>query len=152
MLLTADTAVVILICSRDFDAARARGSLACNDLRVSFEVLNLVLLQQVRHAATDLRRDVAAAPHDLRPINLHCCWINIESPVTTMSDRFQIQLGVVQQRLCWNASPVEADASKLAALHTRDLHPHLRCANRADVSARTSADDDEIEMLCICHD
>ena len=53
--------------------------------------------------------------------------------------------GSVQQRLRRHASDIEAGAAERGVLLDHgDLHAELRRAYRADISARTSADDDEI--------
>ena len=51
----------------------------------------------------------------------------------------------VQQRLRRHAANIEASAAERGILlDDRDLHAELRRAHRADVSARTGADDNEI--------
>ncbi len=62
----------------------------------------------------------------------------------TMS-RLLEHLGRMQQRLRRHAPDIEAGAAeRCVLLDHRDLHAELRGAHRADISARTGADDNEI--------
>jgi hypothetical protein len=54
-------------------------------------------------------------------------------------------LGGMQQRLRRHAADIETGAAEgRILLDHRDLHAELRCAHRADVTAGSGTDDDEI--------
>ena len=65
-----------------------------------------------------------------------------------------IELGVLEQRLGGNATPVEAGAAGAILFHAGDLLAKLRRANRADISGGSAADDNQIiighNIISVC--
>src|SRR4029077_12895589 len=55
-------------------------------------------------------------------------------------------LGRAQQRLGWNAAPVEADAAQIIALDNRGLEAELGGTDRGDIAAGAGADDYNVEI------
>ena len=55
-----------------------------------------------------------------------------------------------QQGLGRDTAPVQADAAKMFALDDRHLQAELRRPDRRDVTARSRADDDDVEC-CLRH-
>ena len=86
-------------------AAQPRG--AINDLHAIF-------LQQVRHPAGELLRYGTAKLHQFLQIDVHLT--HADAQLTGMGDTVR-DLSAMQQRLGWNASPVQADAAQMLFLH-----------------------------------
>ncbi|CAI8033965.1 hypothetical protein GBAR_LOCUS19150 [Geodia barretti] len=55
--------------------------------------------------------------------------------------------GISQQRLAWNAAPVQAHSTNVIVLDNRSAQTKLRCANRRDIAARTRANNNHI-IIC----
>jgi hypothetical protein len=53
------------------------------------------------------------------------------------------QVGAGEQRLGWDAPPVEARSTQLSALDQRDLSTELCCAQRGNITGGTTAEDDD---------
>ena len=56
-----------------------------------------------------------------------------------------VYLRGAQQCLCGNAPPVQTDPTKMLALDQRSLQAKLRRADGSDITARTAANDDDVE-------
>ena len=112
--------------------------------RGAVEYLHLVLLEQTRYASVELLGNGARTRYYAPQIDLRRTRIDAER-------RRALDLAQhvcrVQQRLRRNAAPVEAHAADLRALDQRRGKPELRGADRGDVAAGTTADDDDVENL-----
>ena len=62
-----------------------------------------------------------------------------------------IQLGPGDEGLGGDAAPVQADAAELVTLDTGHAEAQLGGADGGDVAGGAAADDDEVEVLGICH-
>ena len=88
---------------------------------MTHNVLNFIFLEQVGDARIQRARDVAASTNNLAPIHGDIRGLKLKSPFGAVRDRLAIQLGIVQQRLGWNATPVQTHATKFVALNARHL-------------------------------
>ena len=84
-------------------------------------VLNFIFLEQERDSRIQLTRDVAASTNNLGPIHGDIGGLELKTPLGSVCNGLAIKFRVVQQRLGWNASPIQADATKFVALDTRNL-------------------------------
>src|SRR5215216_3195083 len=121
----------------DFDLAGAE------DFALAIDDVDLVLLHQELDAL-----DVAV---DALLLEVHHRWQiefwrrNADAHLGKGVRGFLEHFGGMQQRLRRHAADIEAGAAKRRVLLDHgDLHAELRRAHRADISARTGADDDEI--------
>ena len=88
---------------------------------MTHNVFDFIFLEQERDSRIQLTRDVSASTNNLGPIHGDICGLELKTPLGTMRNGFVIQLRIVQQRLGWNASPIQADATKFVSLDTRNL-------------------------------
>ena len=73
---------------------------------------------------------------------------DIDAMLGQLVDRLLIMLGALQQRLGGDAANIEAGAAQRRAFFDAGhLHPQLRGANGANITARTGADDNDVETL-----
>ncbi|SSM25213.1 Uncharacterised protein [Klebsiella pneumoniae] len=86
-------------------ATQPRG--AINDLHAIF-------LQQVRNPSGELLRYGTAKLHQFLQIDVHLA--HADAQLTGMGDSVR-NLSAMQQRLGWNASPVQADAAQMLFFH-----------------------------------
>jgi hypothetical protein len=133
----------------DFKAAGAGGRRAGHDLRVTLDVIDLVLLEEEGDAVVERARDLPAAADHLVPVDGDV--LRLDAPLLTVGDRLGVQLGIVEQRLRGDAPPVQADAAELVALDACRLHAELRAANGADVAGGAAANDDKVVVLRVRH-
>ena len=128
----------------------ARG-LARDDLCVSLNMLDLVLLEEESNTTIQRARNIARTANDFGPIQLDVLWVNLKAHVRAVLECFRVDAGRMQQGFGWNASPVQAYAAKLGALDAHHFLAKLRRANCSDIAAGSAADHDEVIMLCVCH-
>jgi hypothetical protein len=143
--------VVVVIGFRDLDRAGGTRGSSADDLRMTVVVVDLVLLEQEPDAAVQAAGDRAAAADHLLKVDLDRVGVDHDAPLLAVGDRLLVELRVVQQCLGRDAAPVEADASEVVPFDDGGLETELRGANRANVSAGSAADHDEVVVLALGH-
>lgn len=73
-----------------------------------------IFLQQVRNPSGELLRYGTAKLHQFLQIDVHLA--HADAQLTGMGDSVR-NLSAMQQRLGWNASPVQADAAQMLFFH-----------------------------------
>ncbi|CDA00106.1 unknown [Klebsiella variicola CAG:634] len=73
-----------------------------------------IFLQQVLNATRELLRNGTAKLHQFLQIDIHLT--HADAQLTGMGDTVR-DLSAMQQRLGWNASPVQADAAQMLFFH-----------------------------------
>ena len=101
-----------------------------------------VLLHQVRDAAGELVRDPARIGDDLLDIDRDLAHADAE--IAEPAERVA-ELRDPEQRLGWDAPPVEADAAEAFPLDHGGLEAELARADRRDIAARAGADDGDVK-------
>src|SRR5262249_55063769 len=81
---------------------------------------------------------------DLRQINAKAA--DGQAEIGGMADEMR-HFRCTQQRLGRDTAPVEADAAEMFALDQRRLKAELGTANGSDITARTTADDNQIKCI-----
>ena len=109
---------------------------------------NLVLLHEKSDAVGQLFGHGPAALDD--PVEIEAETLDAETEDFGLGD-LPVELGGAQERLGGNAAPVQADAPEMLPLDDRRPHAELGGANGGHVTARSAADNDEIEFR-IAHD
>jgi len=105
--------------------------------------LDLVLAEQERHAFDVAFDTLILEPEHGRKVESRCS--DFDAHFGKGMSGLVEQLGGVKHRLGRNAPDIETGAAEgFLLLDHRDLHTELRRANRTDVTAGASADDDEI--------
>ncbi|MGY4599518.1 hypothetical protein ACVWXL_007264 [Bradyrhizobium sp. GM22.5] len=125
----------------DFDLAGAE------DLACALEHVDLVLLHQELDALDVAVDALLLEVHHRRQIELRRgdADAHLGEGMPGLLEHF----GGVQQRLRRHAADIEAGAAERRVLFDHgDFHAELRCTHRADITARSGADDDEI----VCHE
>ena len=112
------------------------------ELRLAPDDIDAVLLEQEADAGGELAGDRARALDDGRQLDARRA-IDGNAEASRRLDLVQ-DLGRPQQRLGWNAAPVEADAAEECSLDDGRAQAELRGADRGDVAAGPGADDDHI--------
>ena len=135
---------VVVISGRlgHLDAAGALGRPAADDLRVTGDVIDAVLLEQETDAGVEDFRDAPAATDDGLPVDLDL--LELDAPVGAVGHGLAVQLGVVKQRLAGDAAPVQTDTAELVALDARRFEAELPGPDRADVSRRSRANHNDV--------
>ena len=105
---------------------------------------DLVLLHQVRDALVELLRNRAAACNDLGEIERR---LLVAEAIGVGVLHIMEDLGRAQQRLGWNAAPIEADSAQQLALDDRGLQTELRAADRRDIASGSGAEDDYVVIV-----
>ena len=113
------------------------------ELAVPVNDLDLVLLQQMRHAARQPPGNPARPFDDGRRVKRN---VFRRQAIVLGVLHQMIDLGRPQQRLGRDAAPVETDAAQMLALDNRRLHPQLRRPDRRHIAARAPAHDNQIEF------
>ena len=103
---------------------------------------DLVLPQQVTHSGAEASGHVARALDDL--FEIESDGLRGEAEGVEVAEQM-IDLRGSQQRLSGNAAPVEADPAQMLPLHDAGLHAELSRANRRDVTARSAAENADVE-------
>ena len=107
----------------------------------ALEHLDLVLLEEARHAARQRLDDLRAALHDGGVVDLGVS--DLQAEVAGVADLLE-HVGGAQDRLGRDARVVEAAPADRVLLHNRDLHAELGGADGGHVAARARADDDAV--------
>ena len=106
------------------------------------EEIDLVLLEEEIEAAGSLLRNVAGALDDFIPVVLEAG--DLEAELGRAMAHLVVELGVLEQGLGRDASPVVAGAPAALDVDNGDFLSKLGGADRADISGGTGADDDEV--------
>ena len=113
-----------------------------SSLALAFDILDLVLLEEEADALREAICGVAGFLPDLRVIEAGR--VDFRAGGLEGGAPVDVERGLMDQGLGWNAADVEADASGRLLLDDRDGEPELGGSDRADVAAGTGADDDEV--------
>ena len=119
-----------------FHLAAAGNGFAQNSPVVKYG--DLVLFQQMRDARRQTAGDIARTLHHRLQINADFT-ADGDAEILHLINRVA-QFRRAQKSLCRNASPVQANASKMLALDKRHLHLQLRRADRGNIAAGAAAD------------
>ena len=117
------------------------------DLAITHNHINLVLLHQAGNALVELLGNAARALDDGLEIGA-----DLLSHQTIIGGMFHIMkhLGRTQHRLGRDASPVEANATKIFAFDNSGFQAQLRGAYGGDIAAGSGSENDEV--ICVGHD
>ncbi|MNZ67496.1 hypothetical protein D3C78_857480 [compost metagenome] len=115
------------------------------DLGFTPDDIDLVLLEQETDAIVHARSNAARARHNRLDVRLDRAFQR-QTVILGVGGGVH-DIGGAQQRLGGNAAPVGADAGQMLALHDRNLHAELGCADRGNVTAWSRTDDDDVIRL-----
>ena len=96
-------------------------NLARKNFSVTNNVLNFIFLEQVCNSRIQLACDIAASTDNFAPIHRDIGGLELKAPLRAVGNGLAIKFGVMQQGLGWNASPIQAHATKFVALNARNL-------------------------------
>src|SRR5690606_18951173 len=102
----------------------------------ALDVLDLVLLEQVRHSLGALLRHLLRALARSRDVQLYVA--DLDAEVRQVAHPRRV-VRALQHRLRRDATPIVAHAAQLVRLDARDLHPELSRPARRDVPAGARA-------------
>ena len=108
---------------------------------VALDHVHLLPLQQALNALGEPLHHLAAAVHGVRVVGSQAIHLDAEFLGAMKEGK---DLGVPEQRLARNASPVEADTSQLFPLDNRDSEPELTGPNGGHVAACSRADHHQV--------
>ena len=109
---------------------------------LSADIVDLVFLKEHFDAPRQLVGDFAAAANDFVPLVAES--LDFDAEVGGVVAEELIDLGVLQERFCRDASPVQAGSPGAVHLDARHFFSQLGRANRPHVSGRSAAHNNQI--------